>query len=129
MRIALPVALSLLFAASPVLATGTIHCRSQLQPDLEVYLAVGYAGDASIASARLIDAGRVLQTDDLPDSPRLGQSWLDDQDLRVVIVDSNHENVLARLLATRRGPTGRYAGSLRYRGRTYAVSCRSDEAG
>ncbi len=122
MRFALPVALSLLFAASPLLATGTIHCRSQLQPDLEVYLAVGYAADASIAGARLVDGSQVLQTDDLPDSPRLGQAWLDNQDLRVVIVDSNHENVLAR-------PTGRYTGSLRYRGRTYAISCRSDEEG
>lgn len=123
----------LLFAAltalwsSPAFATGTIHCRSQLQPDLQIYLVVGRGADAMIAQARLVDGNRELVTDDRPDSPRLGQAWLDQQDLRVDIVDSNHETMIARLLATRRGPTGRYAGSLRYSGRTYSITCRSEE--
>jgi hypothetical protein len=127
MRIALPIAALAALAASPALATGTIHCRAQLQPDLELYLVIGHGAEPMIAQARLIDGSRTLVTGDGPDSPRMAQAWLDDVDLRLDIVDANHENTIARLLAVRRGPTGRYAGSLRYRGRTFAVTCRTDE--
>ncbi len=115
------------FAASPALATGTIHCRSSLQPDLELYLVVGYGADPMISQARLIDGSQTLVTGHEPDTPRIAQGWLDDRDLRLDIVDSNLENSIARLLAVRRGPTGRYAGTLRYRGRTYSMTCRSEE--
>ena len=127
MRIAIPIAALAIFAAAPAMATGTILCRSQLQPDLQLYLVIGRGAGSVIAQARLIDGSQVLATGVAPDGPAIAQAWLDDRDLRLDIVDSNHENYLARLVATRRGPTGRYAGSLRYRGRTFSITCRSED--
>lgn len=127
MRPAIPIAVLALLAATPAAATGTIHCRSQLTPDLQLYLVVGHGAEPMIAQARLIDGNQTIVTGDGPESPRMAQAWLDDVDLRLDIVDANHENTIARLIATRRGPTGRYAGSLRYRGRTYSITCRTEE--
>src|SRR6187549_1659625 len=126
MRISLPLAALALLSAAPAMATGTIFCRSQLQPDLQLYLVVGHGTEPAIAQARLVDGSQVIVTDGAPGSPRLGQAWLDDFDLRLDIVDANQEVTIARLIAARRGPTGRYAGSLRYRGRTFSITCRSD---
>ncbi len=126
MRIALPIAALAALAASPALATGTIHCRSQVTPDLQLYLVIGGGAEPMIAQARLIDGNQELVTGVGPDAPAIAQGWLDEVDLRLDIVDANNENTIARLLAIRRGPTGRYAGTLRYRGRTYSVTCRTE---
>ncbi len=126
MRSILLLAAPALLAASQAHATSTIQCRSLLQPDLQVHLVIGHGTDAMIAQARLVDGAATLATGDGPNSPKIGQGWLDDQDLRLDIVDANREDSIARLLAVRRGPTGRYAGSLRYRGRTYSMACRTE---
>lgn len=127
MRIASLLAAIAAFAAAPAHATGTIHCRARLQPDLQLYLVIGHGAEPMIAQARLIDGGQVLVTGDGPGSPRMAQAWLDDSDLRLDIVDANHETRIARLFAARRGPTGRYEGSLRYRARTFSIVCRTED--
>ena len=126
MRIALPLAALALLAASPAMATGTIFCRSQLRPDLQLYLVVGHGAEPAIAQVRLVDGTEVLVTDGAAGSPRIGQTWLDDFDLRLDVVDANHEVTIARLIAARRGPTGRYTGTMRYRGRTFSIACRPE---
>jgi hypothetical protein len=127
MRIAFPLAALALLAAAPASATGTIFCRSQLRPDLQLYLVVGHGAEPAIAQVRLVDGTQVLVTDGAAGSPRLGQTWLDDFDLRLDIVDADHQVTIARLIAARRGPTGRYAGTMRYAGRTFSITCRSED--
>ena len=126
MRARIVLALAALSVASPAFATGTMSCRGRVNPEIRLDLVIGHGAGLSIVQARLIDRREIFVTGATPTSPAIGQKWLDREDLRLEIVDANHETVLARLVAVHQGPSGRYVGSLLYGGRTHAVICRSE---
>ncbi|HYI47440.1 MAG TPA: hypothetical protein VEX35_03145 [Allosphingosinicella sp.] len=114
-----------LVAASPALATSTIHCRSPERGAPRLDLSVG-TGPSAITQARLTDGARELLTGQDAASPRITQSWLDRQLLKLDLADSNVEHFIARL-DTRKGRGVSFHGTLRYRDRTWRISCRWDE--
>lgn len=114
-----------LLAATPAFATSTIHCRSPERGAPQLYLSVG-TGPSAIVQARLVDGRRELVSGEGAGSPRITQSWLDRELLKLDLADSNVENFIARL-DTRKSLAGSFDGRLHYRGRAWPVSCRWDE--
>ncbi len=122
MRIALPIALVLLMAGAPALATGTIHCESTERGAPEIYLVVGRGAAAAISQMHLSGPAGEFTTGANASSPIVGQSWLDERELKVDVVNHNVEYHIARLIGRRAGEN-LYRATLRYRGRTHAMSC------
>src|SRR5215208_3827444 len=79
-------AVSLLIAA-PAHATGGLLCRTGGSHLIEVGLVIGHAVAPSIVSARLRDGGAEVPV-------HIAQSWLDADELRLDLVDSNGANAL-----------------------------------
>ena len=53
--------------------------------------------------------------------PRISQAWIDENELKLDIVDANAEQRLARLVTRRRGRL--YVGTLLFRQHTIRVRC------
>jgi hypothetical protein len=119
---ALPIALLALLSASPAFASGTIHCSSTERGAPEIYLVVGRGAGAAITGMHLSGPAGQFTTGAGAGSPAVSQSWLDERDLRIEVVDSNAEYHVARLIGRRAGEN-LYRATLRYRGRTHAMSC------
>jgi hypothetical protein len=119
------IAAAAFLAATPALATSTIHCRSPDRGAPRLDLSVGNSPSA-ITQARLVDGSRELITGQDGGSPRITQSWLDARMLRLDLADANVENLIARL-DTRKRRGASFDGTLRYRDRTWRISCRWDE--
>ncbi len=121
MKAASCIAAALLCLASPVLATGTILCRSTVSPGQgpELSLVVGPAG---IAQAHFSFGVERFTTGVGTDAPIIAQSWLDPDMLKLDIMDANVETRIARL-DTRRRRGSDYLGNLIHRGRSWRVRC------
>jgi hypothetical protein len=128
MSLASCIAPALLAAASPALATGTILCRSTISPAAgpSLSLTVGTSVGTGVLQARLTHGAESLTAGTGAGAPVIGQSWLDNEELKLDILDANADAHLARL-DTRRLRGLSYVGTLSYRGRTWQVRC--DEAG
>lgn len=113
----LTVAAATLFAASPALATSTIACTSNEWPGMDIALVVGATG---VFQATISLGGEEISTV-AENGPKIGQAWLDENELKLDIFDANADQRLARLLTRRRGDT--FAGTLQFRGRTVRVRC------
>ena len=113
-----------LCAATPAFASSSMLCRSTISPTdgPQLWLLLGPARGTGIFQATLEQGNRRFTTGEGQDSPRVGQSWLDRQSLRVSIVDANAEGEIARLETWRRAGNS-YFGTLRYGGRTWRVRC------
>ncbi len=117
-------AASLLCAATPAFATGTIGCRSTISPTdgPQLWLVIGNAPGSGVIQARLEQGNQRFTTGEGQDAPRIGQSWLDRNSLRLAIIDANAEYEVLRLEAWRRSGSS-YFGTLRHGGRTWRVRC------
>lgn len=107
-----PIALLL---AAPAHATGGLICRTAGANPVELALVVSHTVVPAIVSARLTERGR-----DVP--VVTAQSWLDDREVRIDLVDRNAQRHEARVRATRRGNA--YDGSLWRGGKRRWVRCR-----
>ena len=124
MRTASLFAAALLCAATPAFASSTMLCRPTISPTdgPQLWLQLGPAPGTGIFQARLAQGTRSFTTGEGQGAPRVGQSWLDRQSLRLSLIDANAEGEIARLEAWRRRGTS-YFGTLRYEGRTWRVRC------
>src|SRR5215208_1373407 len=95
-------AVSLLIAA-PAHATGGLLCRTGGSHPIEVGLVIGHTVASSIVSARLRDGGAEVPV-------HIAHSWLDANELRLDLVDSNAIRHELRLRAKRKRLT--YDGSV-----------------
>ena len=120
-RIAL---LAILLGGSPALATGGIGCTVAGYPGLDIGLVVGRGVARGIVQVTISDGGEEIATGAGEAPAVLAQSWLDDDELKLDILDANAERYLARLDTRRRGRA--YVGTLAYRGRTWRVRCAED---
>ncbi len=111
-------------AASPALATGAMLCRpsADAADGPALALVVGRGDATAILQARLTHGNDGFVTGADGASPVVSQAWIDEDLLKVDIVDANAETRIARLDARRAG-TG-YAGILILRGRQWRVRCR-----
>jgi hypothetical protein len=111
--------------ATPAVATSTIHCTSPQDRALELYLSVGNGEGGGIDYVRIIDGRRELGTAVDGTGPRIRQNLVNPRQLSFRITDANADALVASLDA--RVVAGAYVGTLRYRGRSWRISCRWDE--
>ncbi len=112
--------LVLLFAlaagiAAPAHATGGFTCRTAGPRTIEVAVGFGHVPGSPLIARRLVDGGRNVPVRD-------AQWWLDDSELRVLLIspDAQRREVIVR--AKRNGRA--YDGNLWRGGKRHWVRCR-----
>ena len=123
MRLASCIAAILCAAASPAFATGAMLCRpsADAADGPALALVVGRGDATAILQARLTHGNDGYVTGADGASPVVSQAWIDEDLLKVDIVDANAETCIARLDARRTGDA--YAGTLTLHGRNWHVRC------
>jgi len=101
--------------ARPAHATGGLICATAGQDRIYVALVISHTAVPSVVSARFSERGR-----DLPVTT--AQSWLDEKEIRLDLVDRNASRHEARLRAVRNGSA--YDGSIWRHGKRRWVRCR-----
>ncbi len=107
----------LLLGATPAHATGGYVCRTAGARPVAVSLGFGHVPGSALISTRLVDHGRPVPVSS-------AQWWLDERELRVVLVDPGATRREAIIRARRNGRS--YDGSLWRNGRRSWVRCRED---
>ena len=115
LRIAL--ALALLAAATPARATGGLICRTAGARPIALSLGFGHVPGSPLILVRLTDGGRNVPV-------TAAQWWLDNQEVRTVLINANAMTQELLLHARRNGHV--YDGSLWRGGHRRWVRCRED---
>jgi hypothetical protein len=111
-------ALSLaLFAGTAAEATGGLVCRTAGQRPVEVSVGFGHVPGAPLILTRLIDDGREVPA-------KSSQWWLDNSEVRLLLIDPDARDEVLTLKARRSGHV--YDGSLWRSGQRRWVRCRED---
>ena len=98
-------------------ATGGLSCKTAGPRPTTLALVVSHTVVPTIVSARLHEAGRNIAV-------VIAQSWLDPDEIRVDLTDSNAMRHEARLRASWRPASRSYDGSLWRNGKRRWVRCR-----
>lgn len=101
--------------AAPVHATGGFVCRTAGAKPIEVSVGFGHVPGAPLILTRLLDNGH-------PVPVKSAQWWLDNSDLRLILVSPDAVREEIELRATRNGLV--YDGSLLRHGKRRWVRCR-----
>ena len=96
-------------------ATGGFVCRTAAARPLEASVGFGHVPGAALILTRLIDNGRQLAV-------KPAQSWLDDKELRLLLIDPNAMREELVIRARRQGAT--YDGSVWRKGQRRWIRCR-----
>jgi hypothetical protein len=108
--------LPVLFAiASPAHATGGLICKTAAPKPIEVTLIIGHTLGSPLVSGRMTDDGNGVEV-------RAVQWWLDDSELRLLLVDPQATRSELMLRAKKNGRF--YDGTLLRSGRSRWVRCR-----
>ena len=110
-------ALLLVLPASPALATGGLVCRTAGSAPIELSVGFGHVPGSPLILTRLTDDGRVVPV-------QSAQWWLDNREMRLVLVDRGAMREELVLRARRNGHV--YDGSVVRGGRSRWVRCRED---
>lgn len=103
------IALPLLLAASPALATGGFECRTTDDSGIRVVGTIGHVIASPLVTAQLHLGDRTLSTAGEAAPIAIGRSWIDSREIRVDLVDAQATRFEAQLRArimTRNGATG-----------------------
>ena len=106
-----------MLAASPAHATGGLVCRTASARPIIVSMGFGHVPGSPLILTRLTDAGR-----NVPVSA--AQWWLDNREVRLILIGANAMRRELLLRASRNGHT--YDGSVWRGGRRHWVRCRED---
>ena len=117
-------ATALFLAATPALATSTIHCRTGPRGP-ELWLGVGNDTRVGLFQARIVNGREEIVTGSTRRGPWIRQSFVNPRRLSLRIAAGGGRGTLAVLTATRRGTP--YIGSFTWRGRTWPARCFWDE--
>ena len=112
---------ALLVVAGPAFATSGYSCTTEGDAPISVDIVIGHAAGPAIAQVRLTENGRTLSTADADPQLMIAQSWIDDKEVRIDLVDANAERYEARLRVRNS------KGTLERGGKTYRVVCDDDQ--
>ncbi len=101
--------------ATSAQASGGLTCRTAGPLAVEVALGFGHVAGVPLVSRRLLDSGRSVPVRD-------AQWWLDQNEIRVLLISPGAEREEVRVHARRQGST--YDGSLWRGGQRRWVRCR-----
>ena len=122
MRLSLLIALPMLLAAAPALATGGFDCRTGDGSDIALSGTVGHTLTSPLVAARLRLGSRSLDTGGEDATIAIGRSWIDEREIRVDLVDANAMRFEAQLRA-RIGARGTASGTLIRNDAEHPVRC------
>ena len=122
MKRALLLAMPLLLAASPALATGGFDCRTTDRSDMVMSGTIGRVIGTPLVAAHLRIGDRTLATTDPEPEITIVRSWIDAREIKVDLADPQAERFVAQLRA-RIGARGRGTGTLVRDGVTHPVMC------
>ena len=108
-------ALPALAVATPAHATGGFVCRTAGSAPVEVSVGFGHVPGSPLIARRLTDRGRQVAVQD-------AQWWLDNRELRLLLISPDGMREEVRVRATRNGHF--YDGSLWRGGKRRWVRCR-----
>ena len=120
----LTAAAALFCAASPALATSTIHCRTGARGP-ELWLSISNDTRTGLFGARIVDGNEEMVTDATRGGPRIVRSFVNPRQLSLRVARRSARGGLASLTAARRGIP--YVGTFTWHGRTLPVRCYWDE--
>lgn len=103
------------FAAAPAAATGGLVCRTADARPIEVAMGFGHVPGAPLILTRLLEDGRNVPV-------KAAQYWLDQAEVRLLLIDPEAHRQQLLLKARRSGLT--YDGSLWRSGKRRWVRCR-----
>ena len=103
------------FGATSAQASGGLTCRTGGPHPVEVALGFGHVPGAPLVGRRLLDSGRNVPVKD-------AQWWLDQNEVRVLLISPGAEREEVRVHAKRQGRA--YDGSLWRGGQRRWVRCR-----
>lgn len=104
-------------ATVPAHATGGFVCRTAGANPVEVSIGFGHVAGAPLIARRLLDGGREVPVQD-------AQWWLDNSELRLLLIDPGAQREEVKVQARRNGHV--YDGSLWRDGKRRWVRCRED---
>jgi hypothetical protein len=107
----------LLLAAHPAQATGGFLCRTAGSQPIEVSVGFGHVPGSPLILTRLIDDGREVPA-------RSAQWWLDNSEVRLLLIEPDARDEVLTLKARRNGYV--YDGSLWRLGKRRWVRCRDN---
>ena len=110
-------ALLLLLPASPALATGSFLCRTAGARPIELSLGFGHVPGSPLILTRLTENGRQVPV-------QSAQWWLDNREMRLVLISPDAMREEMTLRARRKGHV--YDGTVVRSGRRRWVRCRED---
>ena len=122
-----PAILLLLFAASPALATGGFDCRAAGRDNIRLAIVTGHGVAPVVAQVRLTDGHRSFSTVGEGEPIVVAQSWLDDEGLKLDLVDTQARNYVARLRLSFVARSADPVGDLYYGDRRLRVSCTGEQ--
>ena len=106
--------LMLAFAA-PAKATGGLVCKTAGSDPITVSVGFGHVPGSPLIAATLVDNGRSVPV-------QQAQWWLDDREMRLLLISPQAQREEVRIRATRNGDT--YDGSIWRNGLQRWVRCR-----
>ena len=115
-------AVPLLFAASPALATGGFDCRTTDGSNIEMSGTIGRVIGAPLIAAQLRLGDEALATTDPEPRITIARSWIDTREIRVDLADPQLERFEAQLRARTRSD-GTATGTLVRDGASHPVRC------
>ena len=107
----------LLMLAAPAYATGGLVCRTANARPIIVSVGFGHVPGSPLIASRLVDAGRAVPVS-------AAQWWLDNEEVRVLLISAGAQKQELLLRAKRNGFV--YDGSLWRSGKRHWVRCRED---
>ena len=110
-------ALPLLFVAQPAAATGGFVCKTAGERPIQVSVGFGHVPGTPLILTQLIDSGRAVPV-------QSAQWWLDDREMRLLLVDPQARGQQLLLKAKRTRFT--YDGNIWRNGQRRWVRCRED---
>jgi hypothetical protein len=128
MRLALPAAAIALTCAAPALATGGYQCRPVSGQGPSLSVVTGTAVAPSVVQVSVTEGSRTLSTKGEGAGLAVAQSWIDEEGLKLDLVDPRVTRYEARLRARFvKTKFGREAtGTLSRGGRVHRVRCSVD---
>lgn len=101
-------------ATAPAYATGVMFCTTGGAKSVDLSLVISHVVAGPLVSATLTDNGAEVPTEK-------AQWWLDEKEMRLILIDPNAEREELVLIAKRRGDD--YVGTVKRAGRSRPVHC------
>ena len=104
-------------ASSPAAATGGLLCTTAAEPEIKVSIGFGHVPGAPIVAKHLWVDGKKIPV-------QAPQWWLDDEEMRIELTDTDMMHTLLVMRTKRNG--WNYDGQVTWAGKTHWIRCKEN---